>query len=203
MSDLTETTKTRLRNLAAAVGYETRHWTRPVMYAECQKLLENIGLEELDALEISAGAFFRELPFRSFTEANYPDFDICEGPLDKQYDLIIADQVFEHLLWPYRAAKHVYDSLKPGGYFLNATPFLIKLHPQPHDCTRWSETGMQHFLHEVGFPMETTVTGSWGNRACVKANLNRWARGGWFGSMKNEPDFPVTVWALAQKPLIA
>lgn len=200
MPNLSDSTKSKMRELAESFGYDTRHWTRPVMYENCHKLLNNIGLERLDALEISAGSYFRELPFKSFTEANYPEFDVCEGILDKQYDLIIADQVFEHLLWPYRAARNVHAMLKPGGYFLNATPFMIKLHPQPHDCTRWSETGMQHFLHEAGFPMSKTITGSWGNRACVKANLNRWSRAGWFGSMKNEPNFPVTVWALAQKP---
>lgn len=92
--------------------------------------------------------------------------------------------------------------LKPGGYFLVTTPFLIKVHPVPHDCTRWTETGIKYFLHEGGFPMEDTVTGSWGNRACVKANFKRWARRGWFGSLKNEPDFPVSVWALARKPQV-
>jgi hypothetical protein len=60
---------------------------------------------------------------------------------------------------------------------------------------------MKYLLAEAGFPMEKIVTGSWGNRACVKANLRSfpgWARRG-FGSLKNEPDYPVVVWALAQK----
>ena len=58
---------------------------------------------------------------------------------------------------------------------------------------------MKYFLAECGFDLERIQTASWGNRACIKANFNKWARRGWFGSLHNEPDFPVTVWALAQK----
>jgi hypothetical protein len=45
------------------------------------------------------------------------------------------------------------------------------------------------------------TTGSWGNRACVKANLNRWPRYGygWRRPLVNEPAFPLLVWAFAQK----
>jgi hypothetical protein len=32
----------------------------------------------------------------------------------------------------------------------------------------------------------------------VKANFHRWRKRGFFGSLSNEPDFPVMVWALAQ-----
>jgi hypothetical protein len=61
---------------------------------------------------------------------------------------------------------------------------------------------MKSFLADAGFDRESIVTGSWGNRACVRANLSkrRWPRRGWFGSLKNEPEFPVTVWAFAKKP---
>ena len=190
----------RIKSGLEAVGYDHRHWTRPVMYQRCVELLRGLEPQRLDALEISAGKFFQTLGFRSYTEANYPAFDICQGTLDRQFDLVIADQVWEHLLWPYRATRNVHAMLRPGGHFLVTTPFLIRVHAIPHDCTRWTETGMRHFLAECGFPLDGIVTGSWGNRACVKANFTRWARRGWFGSLRNEPDFPVVVWALARKP---
>lgn len=196
---LLDTHEPRIKSWLGAIGYDHRHWTRPVMYERCGELLRALGPEQLDAVEISAGKFFQTLGFRSFTEANYPQFDICSDVLDRQVDVVIADQVFEHLLWPYRAARNVHTMLKPGGHFLMTTPFLVRVHAIPHDCTRWTETGIKHFLMECGFPGEGIVTGSWGNRACVKANFKKWARRGWFGSLRNEPDFPVTVWALAQK----
>ncbi len=189
----------RIKKFLACIGYDYRHWTRPVMHEACARLLADRGMENLDVLEISSGEYWRTFPFRSYREMNFPEYDICKDVLDDQFNLIIADQVFEHLLRPYQAAKNVYAMLRPGGYFLVSTPFLIKYHPIPYDCTRWTETGIKYFLAESGFPLDKIIAGSWGNRACVKANFNRWARRGWFGSLKNEPDFPVTVWALAQK----
>jgi SAM-dependent methyltransferase len=118
--------------------------------------------------------------------------------LPSRFDLIIADQVFEHLLWPYRAGRNVRSMVKPGGHFLMTTPFLIKVHESPVDCSRWTELGLKHLLAECGFPLEEIRTGSWGNRACVRANFRRWARKG-FRSLANESEFPVTVWALAKK----
>lgn len=193
-------TKSALKSLLSVVGYDYRHWTRPVMYDECTKLVASLGPENLDVLEIAPGWFWQSQNFGSYTGAPFPDFDICEDRLEKKFDLVIADQVWEHLLWPYKATHNVLEMLKPGGHFLVTTPFLIKIHAIPHDCTRWTPTGLRHFLAECGFPLEDTVTGSWGNRACVKANFSRWARRGWFGSLRNEEDFPVSVWALARKP---
>ncbi len=59
--------------------------------------------------------------------------------------------------------------------------------------------GMKHFLEEPGVDRDRTVTGSWGNEAAVKANFHRWGRVGWRRSFPNDPHFPVTVWAMAQK----
>ncbi len=189
----------RIKAFLERIGYDYRHWTRPVMYETCFEKIQTMEPGKMDALEISAGEYWRYLPFRTFTEANYPEFDITKDKLDRQFDIIIADQVFEHVLFPYKAAKNVYDMLRPGGYFVITTPFLIRVHEIPYDCTRWTETGMRYFLHECGFSLDRIETSSWGNKSCVKANLKRWARRGWFGSLKNEPNYPVVVWAFARK----
>lgn len=191
--------KVQIQNLLKAVHYDYGFWNRTVMYQTCFEWVKALHPEKLDVLEISAGNIWQPLGFKSYTEANFPEFDVCSMALPQQFDLIIADQVFEHLIWPYRAGKNVYEMTKPGGYFLVTTPFLIKEHQVPVDCSRWTELGMKHLLAECGFPIENIRTGSWGNRACVKANFGSWARQGWFNSLKNEPDFPVSVWALAQK----
>jgi len=194
-----EAIRPKIKKILETIGYDYGHWTRTVMYEECFKLIQGLNPSQLDALEISAGDKWQKLGFKSFTEANFPEFDICQGRLDRCFDIIIADQVFEHLLRPYQAGKNVYDMLHPGGYFMITTPFLIRVHAVPFDCSRWTELGLKHFLAECGFAFEQIQTGSWGNRACVKANFNHWARRGWFRSLKNEPNFPVAVWALARK----
>jgi SAM-dependent methyltransferase len=170
------------------------------MDAECRKLVGALDYRNLDALEIS-GTRWQEFGFRSYRTVDYPEYDVCERPYAAEgYDLVIAEQVLEHVLWPYRAVRHVYQTLRPGGCFLVSTPFLIRVHGYPIDCSRWTELGMRHLLAEGGFDLEAITTGSWGNRSCVKANFNRWASYvTWLHSLRNEPDFPVVVWALARK----
>lgn len=191
--------KNGLEKLAAAVGYDKQHVTRTVAYREIDRWLDALGTESLDALEISAGWKWRQRQWGSFTEMNWPQHDICKDVLDRQFDIVIADNVWEHLLYPYRAARNVHSMLRPGGWFVNITPFMIRYHPIPTDCSRWTELGMSHFLEEAGFDRARIVTGSWGNAAAVKANFYRWARTGWQRRLPNDERFPVTVWAMAQK----
>lgn len=169
------------------------------MYQECFKLVKKLNSEKLDILEISAGNVWQSLAAKTFTAANLSGLDIFSLTLPNRFDLVIADQFFEHLLWPYRATKNVYEMLRSEGYFLITMPFLIKVHKAPVDCSKWSELGFKHLLSEGGFPIEKIQTGSWSNKACVKGSVEKWAQHGWFNSLNNEPDFPVSVWAIAQK----
>jgi SAM-dependent methyltransferase len=182
------------------VGNPDNQWLRQVMNREVEKLVQSIGPERRSVLEISGTKWERDHLFKSYRSVDYPDFDVCSSQLSERFDLIIAEQVFEHLLWPYRAGRNVFEMLNPGGAFLVTTPFLIRIHNHPVDCSRWTEVGLQCLLHECGFAVEKIVTGSWGNRACVAANFPRWqVYQPWRHSLHNEPDFPVMVWALATK----
>lgn len=185
--------------LSRLTGTTETHWCRVVMNDTTRTMVSQLNPSQLDVLEIS-GCDWKPMGFKSYEIAHYPDYDICQTVLNKKYDLIIAEQIFEHLLTPYKAAKNVYSMLSDNGYFLITTPFLIKYHGCPDDCTRWTETGMKYFLAEAGFPLDRIQTGSWGNKSCVKGNLRKWTRfRPWLHSLKNEPDFPVSVWALARK----
>jgi hypothetical protein len=64
-----------------------------------------------------------------------------------------------------------------------------------------TEVGLKHFLAECGFPPEAIRTDSWGNRDCVIESFKMMATPyrKRIHSLRNEPDFPVHVWALAQK----
>lgn len=189
-----------LKRIATAVGFEYGMWQRQVMYQTCRAKLEAMGVQNLDAMEISAGEFWRGLPFKSFATMDYPQYDITKDALPRTFDLIIADNVFEHLTYPLRAARNVLKMLRPGGTFLNITPFMVRVHNIPIDCTRWTETGMKYFLIEAGFDPDGIETGAWGNRAVVKSDFTRWSRRGFWGSLKNEPRFPIQVWAFARAP---
>jgi hypothetical protein len=168
------------------------------MYRETGDLVHALEPGRLDTLEISGTRWGERFTFRSYRSVAYPEFDICSQRLEERFDLVIADQVFEHLLWPYRAARNVLGMLKPGGAVLITTPFLIRVHPTPVDCSRWTETGLQYLLAECGFDLDRIRTGSWGNRACVEANFTAWPDYlPDVHSLANEPEFPVVVWALA------
>lgn len=191
--------KAILKWAAELIGYDTTHVTRTMAYRAVEAKLQALGPGTLDVMEISGGAHWRGIGFRSYLDFAYPHYDICRDRLDRQFDLIIADNVFEHLKYPMRAARNVHAMLRPHGLFVAITPFLIRYHAVPIDCTRWTPEGMKYFLEEAGFAPERIETGAWGNRRAVVANLSRWARTGFQRRFPNDPQYPVTVWAFAAK----
>ncbi len=174
-----------------------------MMDRKTREMVNSLDYRVFKVLEIS-GSKWKSFGFAEYRSLCYPDYDVCKAALaDQTFDLIIAEQVFEHLLWPYRAAKNVYQMLNKDGVFLITTPFLLKVHNYPVDCSRWTELGLKHLLAEGGFDLNNIITGSWGNKACVQANLRvdelwpNWIP--WKHSLKNQPEFPVVVWGLARK----
>lgn len=180
-------------------GHGNPKWSRVVMQREQHALLAAIDSQTLSALEIS-GDHWREYGFASYEKVTYPDFDICAQRTPRQYGIILAEQVWEHLLWPYRATRNVLEMLEPGGYFMVSVPFLVRVHGYPIDCSRWTELGLKHLLAECGFPIESIKTGSWGNKSSIIASFRSWRNYvPWVHSLRNEPNFPQVVWAFARK----
>jgi len=180
---------------------------RIVMQQTSRGWLKALDLANMDAAEIS-GKWGRMFAFRSYRRFRYPRHDICKGPfLDakgrvRQFDLILANQVWEHLDRPYMATVNVLDMLRPGGYFWLAVPFLIPFHGDPVDCSRWSARGLKNLLIEAGFAPDDIRAAQWGNRAAAARNLER----DWppkydpdQDDLTNDPDFPICSWALARK----
>ena len=50
-------------------------------------------------MEISGNHWKDRCQFKEYKNLYYSDYDICAGALGERFDLIIAEQVFEHLLW--------------------------------------------------------------------------------------------------------
>ena len=194
----------QIKRIGKFFGFNLEYWHRYASYKLIKKDINFFNFEKLDVLEISAGEYWRHnFNFRSYDQMNFPKYDICENTIeDKKYDLIIADNVWEHLKYPYKATKNVLKMLKNNGYFLIITPFLIRVHEVPIDCTRWTEDGLRYFLNECGFKLENIYTNSWGNKKCVKSDLRNdstWTRVGIYKDMSNNKLFPQQVWAIAKK----
>jgi SAM-dependent methyltransferase len=167
------------------------------MNGETRRFFETADVAQMDAVEIS-GLDWAEFGWNSYVHLDYPNFDICRhGGMPNSCDVVIAEQVFEHLPAPNRALRHIFEMLRPHGLFLITTPFLIKVHPTPNDYWRWTVEGMKLMLEESQF--KVVLCNSWGNRACVTANFDAWPDYREGMSLENEADFPLVVWAVGQK----
>jgi SAM-dependent methyltransferase len=188
-----------IKKAVVAAGYSHTNWTRIAHERAWRAWFAAQPVGQWDALEISpADKSTWRLPFRSYAATQFPDFDICTSRLDRQFDVVIADQIWEHLAEPEEAARNVMAMLKPGGWFVLATPFMIRVHGAPEDYSRWTQDGLRRLLARTGFG--EIATDQWGNRKCVAANLrDDWVRFGWGKDLRNEPDFPVIVWAFARQ----
>jgi SAM-dependent methyltransferase len=70
---------------------------------------------------------------------------------DKEYDAVLANEVFEHVFNPVEFLREINRVLKPEGKFLLTVPFVWDEHEQPYDYARYSSFGLKHVLEEHGF----------------------------------------------------
>lgn len=173
-------------------------WCRVVMHREIDAYLRGVQPEQMSAVEVS-GNWYRDLPWKGYDAFDYPEFDLCEpSPIDRTYDVVICEQVLEHVIDPWRAVRTLYDLCRPGGHVVVDTPFLIRIHEYPADYWRFSPDGLRILLESAG--LEVIDVRSWGNRKCVNANFFQWAAYRPWSSLRDEPNFPLVVWAFARKP---
>ncbi len=177
-------------------------WQRVKLREAVGAHLDALHPPDLDAVEIS-GADQRERPWKSFTSLDYPEFDLC-APLENRgsFDVVICEQVIEHVLDPVAAARNLRGLARPGGHVVVSTPFLVRIHELPmygmYDYWRFSPRGLRRLLEHAGLIVEDV--GTWGNRSCVNGNLDHWPAYRRWLSLRNEPDLPVQVWAFAFNP---
>jgi SAM-dependent methyltransferase len=180
------------------------HWQRIVMDEAVDAFIESLDPTRLEAAEIS-GKVHKDRPWASYTSLSGPGFDLCE-PLQRdqvgRYDIVICEQVLEHVVDPWGAARNLRRLSRPGGHVVVSTPFLVRIHELPEigmkDYWRWTPQGLELMLENVGLVVDEV--GSWGNRTCVWGNFDAWPGVRRWHSMRNEPDLPVQVWAFAHNP---
>lgn len=178
------------------------HWQRVAMSQAVDAYIGSLHPHELTAAEIS-GDTHANKPWKSHTSLNYPSFDLC-ADLDSEleFDVVICEQVLEHVVDPCAAAANLRRLCVAGGHVIVSTPFLVKVHELPiyamNDYWRFTPRGLQTLLERTGLQVDTV--GAWGNRACVVGNFDRWSAYRPWHSLRNEPDLPLQVWAFATNP---
>lgn len=175
------------------------HWCRVVMNRTTAQRVAQMKPERLDCLEIS-GSGWAPTGFRSYENLIYPAFDICKQVRQGSFDLIIAEQVLEHVVDPNAALRNMLSMLRTHGTLLITTPFLIRYHPSPHDLWRWTAPALKMLLERNGYA--NVEVDSWGNAECVAANLKDFPMyEPQRHSLENDPAFPIVVWAFARRPV--
>lgn len=177
------------------------HWQRIVLDRAVDAHLARLGPERLHAAEIS-GSAHRERGWASYVNLDHPEFDLC-APLSSEhrgrFDVVICEQVLEHVPDPCGAARNLRALCAPGGHVVVSTPFLVRVHELPEyglrDYWRFTPRGLRALLEGAGLVVEEV--GSWGNRRCVTGNFDRWPAYRRWRSLRNEANLPVQVWAFA------
>ena len=200
---------------AARRGPESRHahglrpektpWRRVVLEREVRGFLASLPCPEMDAVEIGGRAWSDpRYGFRSYRSLSAdPGHGVCPEPPQRECcDLVILDQVLEHVRQPHQALAGVLAMLRPGGHLLVDSAFLLRSHLRQPDLYRWTEDGLRILLEEAGF--SGILTRSWGNRQCLIADLQPGVEWTLYDpaahSLQNEIACPLAVWAFARKP---
>lgn len=177
-------------------------WVRHIMDRETKRLISGVAPETKDVCEVSGSVWADIFPWKSYTTLAYPEFDVCLHKFPQKFDLIIVEQVFEHLRYPWRAIQNIFDWLNPDGHVLITVPFLFHIHPTPLDCWRWTPQGLGFMLEDGGFRSDEIITGGWGNYECFLRHAidqtSAPAMNSQF-SLENIPHIPMMVWAFGHK----
>jgi SAM-dependent methyltransferase len=144
------------------------------------------------------------LPDAEFTLApNFPECDVHDLSAwpEAHYDLVIVEQVLEHLADPARAVEQLRLRLKPGGLLIATTPFLIRIHGYPHDFQRWTPAGLKR---EFAAFREVDVH-TWGSKHALRTIIKY----GWVSAdrakalgvadLRNDPEWPIDCLTLATR----
>lgn len=194
-----------LLNLRTGPG----HFVRYAMYQNLQRLFAaNPAPAGAKALSVSHSRHLIELlaPGAEVCEANFPDANILDLPFaDGSFDLVVSDQVFEHIEGdPQRAIDETLRVTRPGGRVVHTTCFLTPNHG-PGDYWRFTPEGLQYLCRRAarvdessgwGHPFVFLVSALGLMRAEVPAA--KWHPFHWLATMRR-PSYDFVVWVVATK----
>lgn len=104
--------------------------------------------------------FMREGPWRRVTIANQsekvqPDVRLdLEQPFPADMppaDTMLLFNVLEHIRDREGLLSRIHTALRPGGALVGVVPFLVRVHPDPHDYARYTKEQLIRSLSDAGF----------------------------------------------------
>lgn len=120
--------------------------------------------------------------------------------LDKDFDFCFLNQTLEHLAYPERAIKNIYNHLNENGYLYMNWPVLNIPHMQPlYFYTGITVVCIMRLAEDIGFKI--IESGSWGNKQYIDfiyENFN-WPDYSQISLNNEGANRPCIGWVLLQK----
>ncbi len=113
-------------------------------------------------------------------DLNNPDADLQGSaedlPVeDGSYDVVLCNQVLEHVDDPDRVVRELHRVTAPGGRVLASTHGVMVYHPNPDDLWRWTHSGLERLFRRNGDWASVTVAPGAGTAAAVGMLLGTYA----------------------------
>ena len=165
--DHTVTQRSFIRRFFVKHVYATQNNSRSVKRA-LSILLTNLGTEDW-GLNLGAGSTRLHERLINIDIRDNSNIDIVtEGtrlPFKENcLNLVVAQEVLEHIADPFAMVKEVYRVLTPGGIFYCQVPFQIGFHPGPHDYWRFSRDALEYlFQNDHWYIQELDISLGYGS----------------------------------------
>ena len=73
---------------------------------------------------------------------------------DGSQDFVLMFNILEHLSGHERVLTEVFRLLRRGGKLIGTIPFLVNVHPDPHDYVRFTSEALSALFEQSGFSVE-------------------------------------------------
>lgn len=183
--------------------------TRYYMYKRIKAAFEKpICGKILGITSIKHFYFMIDMANSEITETTYPEVDMQKLPFpDNHFDIVISDQVIEHLENPQKAILESYRVLKKGGMAIHTTCLINHIHQPAPDYWRFTPKALSYLSRYFSKIIQCE---GWGNRIAIFLCFLSEK----FRSIKirdngislfrpiaqfNESKFSITTWIIAQK----
>jgi SAM-dependent methyltransferase len=184
--------------------------TRYSMYHTLQKVGSKFPNQEGDVLSVSHSVKLCDvlgIKPKSLVEANYPEHNFLSLQFpDESFDFVLSDQVLEHVEGnPQQAIDESLRLLRPGGIAIHTTCFINPVHGAPSDYWRFTPEALKLLGKNFSKIIDC---GGWGNFETwllIRDGLRRVRipHANWHPlhriAIKNDPEWPIVTWLVAQK----
>lgn len=104
-------------------------------------------------LKRAPGAEIKTLNIRSESNPDYVvDLEAAAIPTEEgSFDTVLCFNLLEHIEDYEKVVAEMFRVLSSGGRLIGSVPFLVNVHPDPHDFQRFTAEKLERMFREQGF----------------------------------------------------